>query len=304
MGIALALLTALISGVSVFVNTYAVREFSSPTLFAALKNTIVSIALLALFLRPAKFEEVRRLTARHGLGLVLLGIVGGSIPFVLFFEGLSQADSGGGAFVHKTLFLWVAVLAVVFLRERLGKGQVAALGLLLLAQFLLGGPAAMIPGWPLVLVLIATLFWAVEAVLARRILHSLSGSLGATGRMAVGAVVLLGYVTFKEEVSIVWQLTPVQWAWGLGTSLLLLGYVLSWYAALKRAPATTVTCVLTVGAPITAVLTAAAGTGSPQLVEVAGYVALAVAVVLCLRIGWRGADAVAQHRAPGLTEGG
>lgn len=304
MGIALAFLTALISGVSVFVNASAVREFSSPTLFATLKNTIVGVALLALVLRRAAFKQVRQLTPRRGLGLILLGVVGGSIPFVLFFEGLSQVGSGGGAFIHKTLFLWVAVLAVLFLRERLGKGQLSALGLLLLAQFLLGGPGALEPSWGAAMVLAATLLWAAETVIARRILQTVGSPLGAAGRMAIGATILLGYLAFRGEIGGLWDLTPIQWVWGLGTSLLLLGYVLCWYAALKRAPATAVTCVLTVGAPITAILSAGAGMELPQMEQIAGYGFLTLAVTLFALVGGRRPDPGARHRALGLSGGG
>jgi len=304
LGIALAFLTALISGVSVFVNAYAIKEFSSPTLFATLKNTIVGIVLLALLLRPAAFQQVRQLTPRRGLGLVLLGVVGGSIPFVLFFEGLSQVGSGSGAFIHKTMFIWVAVLAVILLRERLGKGQLAALALLLLAQFLLGGPEALVPGWGVAMVLGATLLWAAETVFARRILHTESSSLGAAGRMAVGASLLLGYLAFRGEIGTLWHLTPVQWTWGFATSLLLLGYVLSWYAALKRVPAATVTCVLTVGAPITAVLSVLAGMELPRLEQITGFGVLALAVLLIVLVGARKPAPAAQSPGLGLTGGG
>jgi drug/metabolite transporter (DMT)-like permease len=46
----------------------------------------------------------------------------------------------------------------------------------------------------------------------------------------------------------------VQWWWVLVPGLLLFGYVVTWYHALRHAPATVVTCVLTLGAPITALL--------------------------------------------------
>lgn len=297
-GIALACLTALISGVSVFVNSYAVREFSSPTAFATLKNTIVGIALLAVVLRPPTFEQVRHLTARRGLGLVLLGVVGGSIPFVLFFEGLSLIGPGNTAFIHKTLFLWVAGLAVVFSQERLSKGHLTALGMLLLAQLLLGAPGAFGLNLGVALVLAATLLWAVETTIAKRVLGGLGSRISATGRMAAGAAILLAYLALTGRIDSIWDLTALQWMWGFGTSLLLLSYVLSWYAALKRAPATTVTCVLTVGAPITAILSAVAGMGLPRLEQIAGYGVLALAICLFVLIGAPGSLPATLSRAP------
>ncbi|HXI46132.1 MAG TPA: hypothetical protein VNH13_07510, partial [Candidatus Acidoferrales bacterium] len=55
---------------------------------------------------------------------------------------------------------------------------------------------------------------------------------------------------------IVAALSAEQWRWGLITGLLLTGYVATWFAALKRAPASVVTAVLVVGAPVTAGLQA------------------------------------------------
>ena len=64
--------------------------------------------------------------ARTGRGqwgaLAPIGVIGGSVPFVLFFEGLARASSPQAAFLHKTLVLWVALLAVVVLGERLQWG--------------------------------------------------------------------------------------------------------------------------------------------------------------------------------------
>ncbi len=68
------------------------------------------------------------------VGLVAVAIVGGSVPFVLFFEGLARATSVHAAFLQKTLVVWVAVLAVPLLSERLGWAQVAAVGLLVWAR--------------------------------------------------------------------------------------------------------------------------------------------------------------------------
>ena len=58
------------------------------------------------------------------------------MPFILFFTGLAQASAPSAAFIHKTLFVWVALLAVPFLGERLGWLQLAALGVLLAGQAL------------------------------------------------------------------------------------------------------------------------------------------------------------------------
>ncbi len=278
-GVALALVTAAISGFAIFINSYAVKEFDSPTVFTALKNTFVGAVLLVLLLQPQRLAEARRLRPKRGLGLLLLGVIGGSIPFVLFFEGLARVDSGNAAFLHKTLFVWVAILAVILLRERLGRAQLGALGLLFLAQWLLGDPGSL-AGTGVAMVFGATLLWACEVTLARRLLSSTSAGLAASGRMTVGAVLLLVYLALIGKIGAAVELTTVQWAWVVGTSVLLLGYVATWYAALKLAPATAVTCVLTVGAPITAALNAIAGRAMPTSEQLMGYAVLLGAVLI------------------------
>ncbi|MCL4541066.1 MAG: hypothetical protein M1396_01800, partial [Chloroflexi bacterium] len=88
-----------------------------------------------------------------------------------------------------------------------------------------------------------------------------------------------------------------QWAWVIGPSTLLFGYVATWYAALKRAPATAVTCVLTVGAPITATLFTLARGGLPHPDAVYGYAILIVAVFLFSALSLR--DAMRRTRSDG-----
>lgn len=275
-GITLALAAAVVSGISIYVNAQAVSAFPNATLFTTLKNVMVGAALVAAVLvwrRP----DVRRLAPQQWGGLAVLGVVGGSVPFILFFEGLSRSvNAGDASFIHKTLFLWVAFGAIAFLpRERLGAGQVAALGVLLVAQLLLGAPRSVSFGLGELMVLAATLLWSAEVVIARRLLPATSSAIAAAGRMGGGAVVMLAYTGATGQLSL--ALSPVQWMWLGITAVLLTAFVSTWYAALRRAPATAVTCVLTLGAPITALL--ALGSGRvPSVPQVAGYALVAVAV--------------------------
>ncbi len=285
-GVGLAVLSATLSGFAVFIGAQGVREFPNPSAYTALRNTLVAFALLALIVRPGTFAQLRQLSSREKMGLALLGIVGGSVPFVLFFEGLSRVGSGSAAVIQKTMFMWVAALAVLFLRERLTRGQLGAIGLLLVAQMLLGWPIQLGFGPGEIMILVATLLWSVEVVLAKRLLATVNSSLAATARMSIGAAVLLGYLTAGGQVEELTRLSSSQWGWAIGPSLLLLAYVLSWYAALQRAPATTVTCLLTIGAPITALLSVLAGGGLPSTVQLAGFVILVGAALLVCILPW------------------
>ena len=143
---------------------------------------------------------------------------------------------------------------MVFLRERIGALQIAALIILLGSQLLIQSPAGV--GWASgeTMIAIATAFWAVEVIVAKRLLASVPPSVAAAARMGIGLLVLVGFLAVTGGLSGMGAMSAEQWAWVLGTGLLLSGYVATWYAALKRAPASAVTAVLTLGAPITAAL--------------------------------------------------
>lgn len=268
-GIYLALGTALISGVSVFLNGFAVRQFSDPASYTTLKNAVAAVILIGAFIAAGGVP--RSLGSRNWLGLAALGLVGGSVPFLLFFTGLAQASAPAAAVIHKTLFIWVALLAVVLLRERLGAWQIGALGVLLVATLLIQPPAGVSWGGGESLIALATGMWAVETILARRLLASVPPLVAGAGRMGFGLVILIGYLAVTDRLGIVATLSLAQWAWVLGTGVLLAGYVASWYGALRRAPAATVAAVLTLGAPITAGLSAVANGGVPAAGPLGGY---------------------------------
>jgi uncharacterized membrane protein len=230
-----------------------------------------------------------RPTATTWIGLLTLGIIGGGVPFIFFFSGLAQATAPAAAVIHKTLFALVAVLAVVFLRERLGVLQVGALGVLLLSQLLIQSPVGV--GWGIgeTMIAAATGFWAVEVIVAKRVLAGTPAPIAATARMAIGLVVLLGFLAVTGGLATVGSLGAEQWAWVLGTGLLLSAYVASWYAALQRAPASAVTAVLTIGAPITALLQLVTAGQVPATGVATGYglALLAVATVAWLTLRGR-----------------
>lgn len=255
-GVLLALGTAAISGVSIFVNSFAVKQLPDPALYTTLKNGIAGIVLVGLAFATVRPATAASLPARSWGWLAVVGIIGGSVPFLLFFTGLAQASAPSAAFIHKTLFAWVALLAVPFLGERLGLAQLGALAVLLLAQLLIVPPAGIVWGTGETLIAMATLLWAVETIVARRLLGTVPSAVVGAGRLGIGLVVLIGYLVVTGKLAAVATLTPEQWGWALLTGALLSGYVGTWFAALQRAPASLVTAVLVIGAPVTAGLQA------------------------------------------------
>jgi drug/metabolite transporter (DMT)-like permease len=255
-GLLLALATAGISGVAVFLNSYGVRAFGDAAAYTTAKNLVAALVLLLIVAAgSATGARATRPTrpAQWG-GLALVGVIGGSVPFLLFFQGLATATSVQAAFLHKTLVLWVALVAVLLLRERLGPWHWAAIALLLVGQAGLGG--GLLSGWGSgeTMILVATLMWSLEVVLAKRLLAGLSSWTVALARMVLGSALLVGWLVVRGDAGALVAMSGDQWAWVLVTGVLLAGYVSTWFAALARAGAVDVTAVLVLGAVITAIL--------------------------------------------------
>ena len=281
-GAYLALITAVISGFSVYVNSFGVKHVPDPFVFTTTKNVAVALMLTAAVILPFKLRALRGLTPLQWAQLALLGLVGGSIPFLLFFYGLREAAAPSAAFMHKTLFVWVAIMAVPLLRERLGKTQLVALaGLVVGYMFFVGWPAAWDFGRAEIFTLSATLLWAVEAVIARRLLSgALDPLVGALGRMGLGAIIMVGFLGVTGRVETVTAMDATDWGWVAITSAFLLGYVCAYYTALKHAPATTVASILVLGSVITSALHWAFSDRAYSAEQVAGFIIIIFMVVL------------------------
>ena len=118
----------------------------------------------------------------------MIGVIGGSLPFLLFFGGLAQASAPSAAFIHKTLFIWVAILAVPLLGERLGLVQLGALAVLLVGQAMILTPAGVAWGMGETMIAAATLLWAGETIVARRVLRTVPAAVvGAARRLSASS---------------------------------------------------------------------------------------------------------------------
>jgi len=133
-GLLLAFGTACISGVAVFLNAYGVKAFGDASTYTTAKNVVAAVVLVlltgAMSARRPGSVLTRPSRPRQWAGLAVVGVFGGAVAFLLFFEGLARASSTDAAFLHKTLLVWVALLALPLLGERLGAMHVAAIALL------------------------------------------------------------------------------------------------------------------------------------------------------------------------------
>ena len=256
-GIILAAATAIISGLAIFVSKLGLKDFD-PVLFTWLRNTIVAVLLLGIIAGAGEWGAFKKLVFRDWLRLAAIGLIGGSIPFLLFFQGLALTSAANASFIHKTMFVWAALLAAPLLGERMGRRLLPAAVLLLLGNALLlkllpGGSSFQLGD---LLILAATLLWAGENVLSKHVLRTIPPKIVALGRMGIGSLVILGVLIATGKLALISQLPPLHLGWVALTALFPLGYVLTWYAGLREIKVTTATSILLLGSPVTTLLVA------------------------------------------------
>ncbi|MAG39087.1 hypothetical protein CMO90_03270 [Candidatus Woesearchaeota archaeon] len=252
-GFLLVLLTAIISGVSIFLNSFGVKGIN-PFIFTGMKNFIVGMLLLSIILSFKYFNELKNLKRKDWQDLILIGFIGGSIPFLLFFKGLQLINGVQAAFVHKTMVVWVVFLSMFLLKEKLDKKIVFGAMLLLTGNFLMLKLSSFDLSFGLLLVFLATVFWSFEIILSKKVLKRLSGNIVALGRMFFGALFISIFLISTGQISLVLDLGLSQIAWICLTSLFLLGYVMTFYNGLKLVSASSAVAILSLGSVITTIL--------------------------------------------------
>ena len=224
-GVYLALIAAIISGFSIFLNKFAVVAIKQPLVFTAVKNTIVGVLILAIILVLKKWKDVKKLNRRDITYLLFIGVIGGSLPFYLFFTGLSQIPAVNAAIIQKTLIIWVAILAVPLLKERISKMQILGIIMLFVGNLFVGGFKGFSFSKGESFVLLATILWGIENVLAKKALKNIDSDLVTAARMGFGSLLLLSAaaITNPTALASVLTFTSRQWFWMILSSSLLLG---------------------------------------------------------------------------------
>lgn len=289
-GVLLVFLTAIISGVSIFTNKYGVSKVE-PYTFTFLKNVLVAIFLLSLVLFTKELKTTN-LKKKQIYQLILIGLIGGSIPFLLFFKGLSMTSASVGGFIHKTLFIFASFFALIFLKEKIPKKMLIIALILIIGNFLLLNLKSFSFGIGEFLILIATVMWGLENVISKNILKQLSGNLVALGRMFFGSLFILLFLIFTNKINIISSLTYNDVIWILLTSVLLLFFVITYYNGLKYIKVSVATSILLLGSPITTLLSYLFSNYNISINELFGMVLILVGIIASVLFGEYSRDKV------------
>ena len=237
-GTILAIVTAIISGFSIFANKFFIVNLDA-TVFTAIRAIIIGVAFLVLsfIFGSWKLKENKKI---NWIYLLIIGIIGGGFAFLLFFNGLKLTSAGRAGFFHKTLPLYVTVLAFFFLKEKINIKQTMALLLMIVGTLVMVssqipfGEMWLNPQTGDLLVIGATILWAIENVVAKKaMIKGEHNFVVSFARMFFGGVVLFGIALITNKIGILVELSSIQWMYILISTLMLFGYVLTYYWAIR-----------------------------------------------------------------------
>jgi len=231
-GTLLVLLTAFISGISIVINKFFVVSID-PLLFTATRALFIGIIFLVISLYFSRSSGKFKKTS--WFNLILIAVIGGSLAFWLFFSGLKLTTAGRAAFLHKTLPIYAIILAFIFLKEKITKKQLIAIGLMLIGLLLIelnNITGSMRMGD--LLVLFAAVLWAIENTIAKKVMLEKESNWVVTfSRMFFGSLILFALIFISGKTNLLFSLTSQQIIYILISGIFLFLYVLTWYWGLK-----------------------------------------------------------------------
>jgi drug/metabolite transporter (DMT)-like permease len=174
--------------------SFLFTRLSAPE-FGPLALIFVRVLSAALFLLPlVLLRRQGRACLVHWRAIAVVGVLNSAIPFLLFAWALLSITAGFASIGNATAPLWAALVAWLWLGERLG--GMRALGLLVgfVGVGVLASGKAGFHGehglWAVGAVLLATLCYGISANVVRRHLSGVSSLSIALGSQVVATVVL------------------------------------------------------------------------------------------------------------------
>jgi len=249
-GYILAGLNMVVSGIAIYVNSLGVRMFSDSTLYTAGKNLVAGATLaVVLAFSAGRRRSLGKLTRRGWMLLLFVALIGGSVPYALYFRGLELSTPVTASLIDHTQFLFVALFAAVFLQERLGASVWTAL-VVLLAGLMIGiaaNSARLDSGVPFIVG--ATLLFAVDFILMKVLLRTVAPLTVMTFKMGLGSLLLLLFVIVTGRGWMMARLSALQVGFLVVTGLILVAFTATSVLGLRLASATAVTAIAA-GSPI------------------------------------------------------
>jgi drug/metabolite transporter (DMT)-like permease len=183
-------LLAAIWGASFLFMRLGAHEFG-PVPMATMRVLGASIFLLPLLTYRVGLAELRQ----HWRPLMVVGLLNGALPFALYAYAALSITAGLSSILNATTPLWGAMVAWVWLGQRLDFSRLCGLALGFAGVvFLAWDQASFKPGgsgWAILACLLATLCYGIVANFSKRYLNGLNPLTVATGSQLTASAMLL-----------------------------------------------------------------------------------------------------------------
>lgn len=183
-------LLAAIWGASFLFMRLGAHEFG-PVPMATMRVLGASIFLLPLLTFRVGLAELRQ----HWRPLMVVGLLNGALPFALYAYAALSITAGLSSILNATTPLWGAMVAWVWLGQRLDFSRLCGLALGFAGVvFLAWDQASFKPGgsgWAILACLLATLCYGIVANFSKRYLNGLNPLTVATGSQVTASAMLL-----------------------------------------------------------------------------------------------------------------
>jgi drug/metabolite transporter (DMT)-like permease len=183
------LLLAALWGSSFLFMRIASPEFGAFAL-SGLRVFIAGLLLLVIVIAMKRTKDL----LRYWKPIAAMGVLNSAFPFLFFAYAMAHITSGLGSILNATVPLWGAVVAFVWLKDRMSAIRVFGLALGFLGvTWLVWGRVSFQPGSGLAVIacLGATLFYGITASFSKRYLTGVDPVCSAAGSQLSAACVLI-----------------------------------------------------------------------------------------------------------------
>lgn len=266
-------LAGLLAGLHIVINKIGLVGGLHPLTFAAFKPLISIVVIASIFQRRIAAEF--QLLKTELKPLLLIGIIGyGAAPMTLFY-GQNLTSATNSAFLLQTEPLFVAALAALIFRERIGRqGVISTILLLSGAYLIITGGVRIVPRLGDFLILLTAVFFGVGDVVAKIPLQRLSASTTALLGYTFGGIFLIAAWGFASPSA-----TPSlhEWLWITLSSLTITFCTMFLYEGVRRIGVSRSILLVYLITPLSAALLARVVLGE----SITGVQMLGAALLLC-----------------------
>jgi len=187
------LILSLCWGTSFLLMQEATKSYG-PFLSSWLRVSIASLILLPYIIARGEFPQL----IAHWRNMIIAGLLSCAIPFTCYFYALTSLSTGLSSVLNATTPMFGALIAWIWLREKLNSLRIMGLllGFLGITSLILNAsqPGELHNTQHVIAVLaclVATFCYGLSANYSQKYMHSLSPMLNATGCLVAASVALL-----------------------------------------------------------------------------------------------------------------